>query len=243
MIQLQNISYAYENEIVLDNITLSIEKNTTCAIIGASGCGKTTLIYLLTGILKNQCGTIVIDKEELTKIRPTTAVILQSYGLLPFKTVYENVSLGLKVKKKFTKNEIQQKTLEVLSELNIIELKNKFPTQLSGGQKQRVAIARSIVLSPDLLLMDEPSSALDTMTKENIQNLILQIHQRRNITIVFVTHNIEEAVFLGQKIVVMKKRKIHTILENANCGSNDYRNQPAFYEKCSEVRKCLSEIT
>ncbi|NLL77785.1 MAG: ABC transporter ATP-binding protein [Clostridiales bacterium] len=238
MISVRNLSVNYGNEIALKNIGLDIPKNKTCAIIGPSGCGKTTLLYTMAGLLAPSDGKILINGEERTSIRKETGVILQNTGLLPWKTAWDNVSLGLEARK-LNKNEINRKVASALEELGIGEHKNKFPAQLSGGQKQRVAIARALVLEPDLLLMDEASSALDAINREHIQNLILKLYKKNPITMVTVTHSIEEAVFLGQEIVVMKRASIKHIIDNPYFGDKDIRYRQDYYNMCLEVRKWL----
>lgn len=240
MIEVKNIEVCYGEEKALDKLSLSIDKNTTCAVIGASGCGKTTLLYTLAGIIKPASGNIFIDGEELNGIRKGTGLILQDYGLLPWKTVWDNIAFPLK-SRGFKKHEIDDKVSTTLKGLSMEQYSKKFPGELSGGQKQRVAIGRTLALEPDLLLMDEASSALDAITKEHIQNLILNIYKERQITLVMVTHNIEEAVFLGQKIIVMGDGKINHIIDNPYFGDENLRNNLDFYKVCLEVRKWLNE--
>lgn len=240
MIEIKDFNFNYAEDIVLDNFNLSIEENTTCAIIGPSGCGKTTLLYSLAGLLTSEDGKIRINNEELKGIRQETGVMLQDNGLLPWKTVWDNVALGLK-SRNIDKKIIKTKVDKILKDLDIFNQINKLPYQLSGGQRQRVAIGRTLVTEPDLLLLDEASSALDALTKENIQNIILDIYNSRKITIVMVTHNIEEAVFLGQKIVIMNKGKIKSIIDNKYFGDKGIRLNPEFYKMCIEVRKLLYE--
>jgi len=240
MIQVRNLNYSYGSDVALSNINLDIEENTTCAIIGPSGCGKTTLLYLLAGLIDVTEGEIYIKNERVKGSRRETGVILQDYGLLPWKTVWGNIALGLKVRG-MSKEQINKEVDEILRELDIQDLKHKYPAQLSGGQKQRVTIARTLVIKPDLLLLDEFTSALDAMTKENIQNLILKIYKKKPVTIVFVTHSIEEAVFLGQKIVIMEKAKIKRIIENPYFGDVEIRSRIDYYNICLEVRRWLEE--
>lgn len=240
MIEVNNLSFNYGKEEVLKNIELNIAENSTCAIIGPSGCGKTTLLYILAGLLSNYNGIVKIDKKELSGIRKETGLILQNGGLLPWKTVYENTALGLKARG-ISNTEVESKVNSILKELNIVEFKNKFPSQLSGGQKQRAAIARTLVLKPDLLLLDEASSALDAINREHLQDLILNIYKERKITLVMVTHSIEEAVFLGQKIVVMERGCIKNIIDNPYFGDENIRFSPNYYKICLEVRKQLNE--
>ncbi|WP_071396292.1 ABC transporter ATP-binding protein [Bacillus tuaregi] len=240
MIKVEQLDVRYGEEKALDNISLTMKKNTTYAIIGPSGCGKTTLLYTLAGLITPASGSIFVNKEKLAGIRKNTGLILQDYGLLPWKTVWDNIAFPLKTRG-LHKSEIQAKVTSILDSLGMLPFGKKLPGELSGGQKQRVAIARTLALEPDLLLMDEASSALDAMTKEHIQNLILNTYKQREITLVMVTHNIEEAVFLGQNIIVMSKGKIRHIIENPHFGAVDLRNQLEFYKICLEVRKWLDD--
>lgn len=241
MIQVRDLGVNYGSETALSNINLDIPKNETCAIIGPSGCGKTTLLYTLAGLLAPNRGQVVINGKELKSIRKETGVILQNAGLLPWKTAWENVSLGLKARKQ-DKRTVNKKVSSMLEELGMLEFKNKFPAQLSGGQKQRVAIARTLVLEPDLLLLDEASSALDAISREHIQNLVLRLYKKNPTTLVLVTHSIEEAVFLGQKIIVMKRAAIKHVIENPYFGDENIRLKPDYHSICLEVRKWLGEI-
>ncbi|EQB88655.1 hypothetical protein M918_23750 [Clostridium sp. BL8] len=207
MIHIKNLCLNYDDKSALDNICFNIEKNSTCAIIGPSGCGKTSLLYILAGLIRESCGEVLIEGKTLQGYRKATGVILQDLGLLPWKTVWHNIALGLK-SRDIDKNIIDEKVKDILKELNLTEHINKYPHELSGGEKQRVAIGRTLVLNPDLLLCDEATSALDEITKEQLQNLILELYKNHPMTLVLVTHSIEEAVFLGQNIVVMEKGRI-----------------------------------
>lgn len=240
MIEVRNLHVSYGEEVALHNVDLHIEKNTTCAIIGPSGCGKTTLLYAMAGLIKPNKGEIFINKQKLTNVRKNTGVILQDFGLLPWKTVWNNVSFAL-LARDTSKSDASHKVENILKDLGIYEYKDKYPSELSGGQKQRVAIARTLALEPDLLLMDEPSSALDAMTKEHIQNIILSIYQQKPTTLITVTHNIEEAVFLGQKIVIMGKTNIIHTMGNPYFGKDNLRESIDFYRFCLEVRKWIRE--
>ena len=241
MIQVRGLKIKYGNETALSNINLYIPKNSTCAIIGPSGCGKTTLLYALAGLIHPQSGQVLINGEELKAVRRKTGLILQDMGLLPWKKVWNNVALGLKVRG-LDKEVIVSKVNSILDELDMLAHKDKYPSQLSGGQKQRVAIARTLVTEPDLLLLDEASSALDEITKEHIQNLILKIYKKNPVTLVMVTHSIEEAVFLGQKIIIMGRGKIEHQIENPCFGDENNRLNSDFYNTCLEVRKRLGAV-
>lgn len=238
MISVRNLGISYGSETALENINLDIPKNKACAIIGPSGCGKTTLLYAMAGLIAPLAGKVLISGEEIRDVRRETGVILQNGGLLPWKTAWGNVSLGLEARK-LDEGTVRYRVASILEELRILEHKDKYPAQLSGGQKQRVAIARALVLEPDMLLMDEAASALDAINREHIQNLILKLYKKRPTTMVLVTHSIEEAVFLGQTIVVMEKAAIKHIIENPYFGDEDIRFKQDYYNICSQVRKWL----
>lgn len=240
----------------LDGVDLSIPAGDALAIIGPSGCGKSTLLYVLSGLVKESRGTVAIDGEPLAGRRLQTALILQDYGLFPWKTVYDNAALGLRVRR-VDKPETEARVGKILRRLGLWEMRERYPAQLSGGQRQRVAIARSLALDPDLLLMDEPFSSLDALTREDLQNTVLEIWRERNangasggsnnsftpvpLTIVLVTHSIEEASFLGKRIAVMGDNPgtIARLVDNDEMGDIDYRKAPGFYDHCSMLRGLL----
>jgi NitT/TauT family transport system ATP-binding protein len=244
IVEVQNISVVYTNQTrsveALSNISFRAEEGEFWAIIGPSGCGKTTLLFLLCGLVKPTYGSIFIKGEELNGQRLDTALILQDYGLFPWKTTFENAALGLKIRR-VAKGLISEKVSKILKDLGLWEFKEYFPAQLSGGMRQRVAIARSLTLEPDLLLMDEPFSSLDALTREELQNAMLNIWRKGKMTVFLVTHSIEEAVFLGQKVLVLSPRpgKIIEVVVNPGMGSLGYRNQPEFQKLCAKLRSML----
>jgi NitT/TauT family transport system ATP-binding protein len=240
MINVKNLDFSYQNQKVVKNINFSLKEGKSCAIIGPSGCGKTTLIYLLAGLIKPDRGQIIINSNLIKDIREETGVILQNYGLFPWKTVYDNVVLGLRTRD-YEKKEIKLIVNKVLDKLGIKEYVNKYPAELSGGQRQRVAVARSLVLKPDLLLMDEPFSALDALTREEMQNLILKIHKENMLSYIIVTHNIDEAVFLGQKIAIMKQGEIIHLIDNPYFGDLRLREKEEFFQQTKKLRMMMSE--
>ncbi|MGM0446330.1 MAG: ABC transporter ATP-binding protein, partial [Bacillota bacterium] len=181
-----------------------------------------------------------INSNLIKDIREETGVILQNYGLFPWKTVYDNVALGLSTRN-YEKELIKSTANKVLDKLGIKEYINKYPAELSGGQRQRVAVARSLVLEPDLLLMDEPFSALDALTREEMQNLILKIHKENMLSYIIVTHNIDEAVFLGQKIAVMKQGELIHLIDNPYFGDLRLREKEEFFKQTKKLRKMMSE--
>ncbi|MBM7563006.1 ABC transporter ATP-binding protein [Fusibacter tunisiensis] len=227
MISLEGLSYSYGENLALNKMKLTVEAGTTTAIIGPSGCGKTTLLYLLAGLLPMP--------EPFLK---PSGIVLQNYGLFPWKTVKANIGLGLD-RGLVKKSEMNARTDEMLELLGIQEIANRYPNQISGGQRQRAAIARTLISNPDILLLDEASSALDALSKEKIQNLLLELFRKRPMTLVFVTHSIEEAVFLGQKIVVMHQGSLSKVIENSNMGMKNHRASKQFYDTCLAVRTAL----
>lgn len=244
MIHIRSIDFTYPNASPLfENFSLEISRGETWAILGTSGCGKTTLLYLLAGLRFPTNGHIEIDGEPLTHPRPQSGLILQDYGLLPWATVRQNVELGLRVRKFYggdgkhapTDFHPENNVPYWLERLGIEEIAEQYPSQISGGQRQRVAIARTLALEPDLLLMDEPFSSLDTVTREDLQNLTLSLCAERNLTLVVVTHSIEEAVVLGKKILLLDSRK--QVFENSSVGSASHRESKTYQELCNQLRK------
>ena len=226
----------------LDNLNLKIAAGEAVSNIGPSGCGKSTLLRLAAGLAAPTGGRVSQGGEPLDRPRQGTALILQDFGLLPWKTVYANAELGLKVRKVPAALR-REKTVAALERVGLAEFSASYPNQLSGGMQQRLAIARAIAMDTDTLLMDEPLSALDALLREELQDALLELWAGGGYTQVLVTHSIEEAVYLGQRIVVMAPRPGRVVAQvaNAEMGSRDYRDTELFYERCREVRRALDE--
>lgn len=186
----------------LENVNLDIEKGEFICLLGPSGCGKSTLLNAIAGFDPVNHGSIKIDGKEVTEPSTRNVTIFQNYGLLPWRTVEKNVELGLEPKgiPKEERKAIAEKYLELVG---LSDFGRSYPRQLSGGMQQRVAIARALAVDPDILFMDEPFGALDAITRMKLQDDILDICLKEKKTIIFVTHDIEEAVFLADRIVVM----------------------------------------
>ncbi|ASS93517.1 MULTISPECIES: ABC transporter ATP-binding protein [Bacillaceae] len=190
---------------VLDKINIEVEKGSFVSIVGPSGCGKSTLLYLIAGLDKADVGEIRVAGKKVMKPGPERVVVFQEAGLFPWLTVLENVTYGLKLKK-IPNEEAKAKALDILKMVHLSRYVDSYPHQLSGGMKQRVAIARALVMEPDILLMDEPFSALDEQTRMVLHKELLEIWRKTKVTIFFVTHNIREAVQLSEKIIVFATR-------------------------------------
>ncbi len=228
---------------VLEDLSFSVKRGTSLTIIGPSGCGKSTLLYIMAGLTKPTAGRVLIDGREVTAPSRQVGFILQDFGLLPWKTVKENLCLGMRIRK-VPKEEQERRSREMLEHLGLGPHGDKYPARLSGGERQRLAIGRALALEPSLLLMDEPFSSLDTLTRERLQNAMLEIRSQRDLTMVMVTHSIEEAVFLGGSIMVLGGRpcSIRTVLPNPGAGDRDYRNKEEFFEVCRQVRRAVEAL-
>lgn len=250
MIAIDRISYGYGSPpLIFKHFSWRVEAGETWAVLGPSGCGKTTLLYLLAGLVFPFSGHIRIDGQPLTRPRPHTGLIIQDYGLLPWATVRENVQFGLKIRNYYGPDGVHaprnyQPTLDVeswMQRLGIMDQADQFPAQISGGEGQRAAIARTLALEPDLLLMDEPFSSLDAPTRESLQDLTLEIQREQNLTLVVVTHTIQEAALLGNRILILAPPpNIRArIIDNPEGGRAGFRDSPTFFELCRELRACL----
>ncbi len=238
MIRVEKLTVKYNDNIALKEVSLEIPKGTSCAIIGLSGCGKTTLLYSIAKVIEKDSGEIYINKEKINESNIKKSLILQQLGLFPWKTVEKNILMGMK-RNNLNKHEKNVEIDKVLKELGIADIKNKYIKELSGGQKQRVAIARSIVNNPEIFMLDEATSALDSINKEKIQDLLLDIHIKRKNTMICVTHSIEEAVFLGEKIVVMEDGNIKSTIQNKYFKDKEIRKKEEYLRICNEVRSKL----
>lgn len=198
----------------LKDVSLSIGQGEFICLLGPSGCGKSTLLNLLAGFEKPSQGGILIGGEPVTAPSPKYLTIFQNYGLFPWRTVLHNVELGLEARGT-KKQERQKQAMKYLEMVGLAQAKDKKPAQLSGGMQQRVAIARALAAEPEILFMDEPFGALDAITRMKLQDDILRICKEEGKTIIFVTHDIEEAVFLADRIVVMEAGpgRVHSIVK------------------------------
>ena len=212
-LSIHNMKKHYKNGDGVDYINLDVYEGEFVTMLGPSGCGKSTILRTLGGFLDIDEGEIIIDGEQVQNLPPEkrpTAMVFQSYNLWPHMSVYDNLAFGMKLKRE-DKKEMDRKIIEMLNMVGMGGYQRKYPNQLSGGQQQRVAIARALLLQPAVLLLDEPFSALDAKIRSQMREELKRIQQELNITIVFVTHDQEEAMALSHRIVVMNKGMIEQI--------------------------------
>lgn len=258
MIDVVDLTFAYDGHpSTFTDFSLQVGRGEIWAVIGPSGCGKTTLLYLLAGLLFPDSGEIRIDGRSIRRPRPESGLVLQDHGLLPWAKVRENTRLGLKIRKFYgadgrhapadlllTEDDGDHQVAYWLNRLGIEHLADQFPLKISRGQRQRTALARTLVLSPDLLLLDEPFSALDAPTREDLQRLILELQQEYGLTCIIVTHDIEEAVAMGRHILALTGRanRKAQVIQNVCSLDQEGRGQPGFQGMCDDLRQLLGEF-
>jgi ABC-type nitrate/sulfonate/bicarbonate transport system ATPase subunit len=227
---------------VLKDISFSIAEGETLSVVGPSGCGKTTLLYLLCGLLRPDSGVVRLSGRPVTRPLPEMAIILQDYGLLPWKSVLSNVALGLKIQG-VSKRDREARGRAALEAMGLSGRERDYPACLSGGERQRVAIARAYASGPRVLLMDEPFSSLDALTREKLQDLLLSSRQGAGVPWILVTHSVEEAVYLGRRIMVMAGSPATLVagFENPDFGISGHRESEAFFQRVRMVRRCMEQ--
>lgn len=227
--------------LVLDGLDLSLKKGETLALLGPTGCGKSTLLYHIAGLLQPTAGEVRLYGETIVKPDQRIALVLQEYGLFPWKSVRRNVELGLRIRHKRVDRDVVDQMLE---RMGILDKAGFYPHQLSGGQKQRVALGRALLLNPDVLLLDEPFAALDTLTRERLQDLGAQLWHDQKMVMILVTHNINEAVRMGHRIAVMsaKPGRIVEVIDNPGAMSEGQRGSDDYFRTAKRVRKVLETV-
>jgi len=223
---------------VLDRIQHRIENGRFVSIIGPSGCGKTTLLRIIAGLEKASEGEVLLDGNELIQGTEEVGLVFQEYALFPWRTTFQNIEMGLEIKG-VDKEKRRSTAMEYIRTFDLNGFENRYPKELSGGMKQRVAIARTLIMNPRVVLMDEPFGSLDSQTRNAMQEFLLRIWQKRTDTIIFVTHNVDEAVFLSDEIVVLSKRpaKIIKILKVEYPRPRDRTS-----EECNHIRRDVLRI-
>ena len=239
MISINHLFANYGKTEVLNDFSLNLVQGKSYALIGPSGCGKSTLMKILCGIHKDFKGEILYNETSFFKEKVSIGYVPQNFGLLDWKTVKENIYIPLKLNNNDNNNKTDQQ--EIIHTLEIENLLNRYPLELSGGQRQRVALARAFISQPDVLLMDEPFSSLDSFTSARSQKLYLQLWKKFNITTLFITHNVLEATSICKHILMMDKHsgKIMAQIENTAFESNDYAEK---VNMSSRVMKLFEDL-
>ncbi|MHC6179953.1 betaine/proline/choline family ABC transporter ATP-binding protein [Clostridium sp. JNZ X4-2] len=247
MIEFKDVNKSFKNKVVLNNINLKIHKGELAVIIGPSGCGKTTTLKMINKLITPTSGDIFVNnknikEEDTINLRRNMGYVIQQTGLFPHMTIRENITLIPRLQK-WSENKIEHRTVELLDMIgmNPNEFLDRYPNELSGGQQQRVGVARAFAMNPDIVLMDEPFSALDPISRNQLQDELFNLQQQLKKTIVFVTHDMDEAIKLGDRICIMKDGNIlqfdtpEKILKNPShgfveefIGKNRIWNKPEF---------------
>lgn len=258
VIQVDDLNFTYDGrEPTFSGFDWRVKRGEIWAVIGPSGCGKSTLLYLLAGLLFPTSGSVRIAGRPLSRPRPETGLVLQDHGLLPWATVRENTRLGLKIRKFYGadgRHAPRAPVMEAaagsrlvdhwLGRLGIGALADQYPLRLSRGQRQRTAIARTMVLKPDLLLLDEPFSALDAPTREDLQHLMVALNRETALTVVIVTHDIEEAATMGEKILALTgaSNRRAQIIDNTCTLKAGAREGEGFTRLCVDLKNLLGTL-
>ncbi|MDK1490167.1 ABC transporter ATP-binding protein [Sinorhizobium sp. 7-81] len=230
---------------VLDGIDFSVNEGELVSIVGPSGCGKSTFLAAVDGLVAIDGGRILIDEREVTKPGPDRGLVFQQDSLFPWRTVQRNVAYGLEIQKIFSKEEIGARARKFVELVGLAGFEDSYPSELSGGMRQRVNIARALAVDPELLLLDEPFAALDAQTREFMQFELLRILDRAQKTGVFITHQIDEAIFLSNRVVVFSARpaKVKEIVEIdlPKERTLDLKHTPRFMEIFRHIWRLIEE--
>lgn len=246
-LEVKNLCKKFDGKDILKDVSFDVYDGEFLSILGASGCGKTTLLRILIGIEKADSGSIIRDGIDITNSHPSKrgmGIVFQNYALFPNMTVLENVEYALKINKE-KRQQAKEIALSSIGKVGLIEHKDKYPSQLSGGQQQRVAIARTLALNSDIILFDEPMSALDADNRLTLRKEFKKIQKEFNITMIYITHDQEEAFSLSDRVMVMKDGVIQQI-DTPNKVFNNPKNEYVknfvtkhLKEKVSSMEKCM----
>jgi sulfonate transport system ATP-binding protein len=204
-IEIRELCKSFGDLLVLDRMSFDIYDGEFLCVVGPTGCGKTTFCNVVTRLSPTTKGSVTMDSEQIDFKKHNISFVFQEPSCLPWRTVWDNVKIGLEIKG-YPKGEIKERVQDVLETTGLTKFKDFFPNQISAGMKQRVAIARAFVTEPDMLLMDEPFGQLDTSTRFYIENSLVKLWQKTKQTVIFVTHNLEEAVYLSERILVCTQK-------------------------------------
>ena len=214
MLRFDNVSFKYEEDDnnIIENLSFNVKPNQFVSIIGASGCGKSTIFRLITKLLKADEGQIYVEGKDISTCKTGTGYMPQKDLLFPWRTIKKNIMLPMEIQKESKKN-MNIKADEILKQVGLFDYKDKYPKDLSGGMRQRISFARTLLTNSDLLLLDEPFSALDSLTRLSMQEWLMDQWQELNKTVVFITHDVEEAIFLSSHIFVVTEDPIKRLKE------------------------------
>lgn len=247
LLTIKNIKKSYKNLEVLRDISFSVDDGEFISVLGESGCGKTTLLRMIAGLEKRDSGSIVMEGKDvasLPTVQRNIGMVFQNYSLFPNMTVEQNITYALKSRNKKGKNCYPELAKDIIQKCELQALLNRYPYQLSGGQQQRTAIARSLVMNPRILLLDEPFSALDVTIRQSLRALIKQLQKEFHITMIYVTHDQEEAFTLSDRIIILHEGIIQQMGrsdEIFNCPQNLYVTNFT-YKQLLERYENLSKI-
>ena len=243
MLELRDLVASYPGKgRVLEGVSITVPEGRTECVLGPSGCGKTTLLMIACGLKAADSGTALLDGSPVVSGDLRIGLILQHYGLFPWFTASDNAGLGLRVRG-VPRRERHATVSALLARIGLADNADRFPSQMSGGEQQRVAIARGLSLSPRLLLMDEPFSALDALTRESLQDLLVRLLQEQRLSALIVTHSIEEAAFLGCAISLLagSPSRIVERFENPGMGSRDFRSSSEYFNLENSIRTAMKD--
>jgi NitT/TauT family transport system ATP-binding protein len=218
---------------VLDDLCLQIENGKFISIVGPSGCGKTTLLRIIAGLEKASGGKVFLHGKELVGGSDEIGLVFQEYALFPWRTTLQNIEIGLEIRG-VAKEKRHSTAMEYIRTFDLDGFENRYPKELSGGMKQRVAIARTLIMNPRVVLMDEPFGSLDSQTRNSLQEFLLGVWEKRKDTVLFVTHNVDEAVFLSDRVLILSKRpaRIVKVFE-----VNLLRPRDRTSQECNRIRR------
>lgn len=228
--------------VAVRDVNVNIRKNEIVSIIGHSGCGKSTLLNMIAGLDLNTAGGIFLNNKEIGGPGPERAVVFQNHSLLPWLTVYQNIEMAVKkVMPELDKKALKERVMKFVSMVNLDAAKDKYPGEISGGMKQRVGIARALSIKPEVLLMDEPFGALDSLTRANLQEHLMRIQEAVQNTVIIITHDVDEAVLLSDRVIMMTNGPEATIGEILEVNLQRPRDRVAL-QKDPEYTRCREAI-
>ena len=240
VVEVQAITKYYGSDVhALDSIDLGFPTGQMTTLLGPSGCGKTTLLKIIAGLLEPTSGNVFVNGKKVTAPGPERAFVFQDFALLPWATALRNVAFGLELRGD-DRNEREEKARHYINEVGLSGFENKYPHELSGGMRQRVGLARALAVDADVLLMDEPFSAVDEQTRRKFQEDLLHLLSVEKKSVIFVTHSIEEAVYVSDQIVILSPRpgRIHSVIRpeiDRNVSPDDIRREKNYLDTVEEI--------